>query len=308
MKSRILLAIAALAFAASTSAFTPRTGHWYSAAENGTGYNIDIQDGQMVVTVYSYKTNGETEWYIATGSMTSGQSSFVGTIGKFRNGPCISCAYVTPITAGNDGTITITFQSETSATVSKPGGRVSNIRPLNFGFGELPSGLLGEWVFVEAIGSSYFADHYTFTRTIAGTADGTGIAGDFTRYASCEYQVTGYFAGYVICFHWSSSSYTTVLDQYRFKPGLDQTFSGTWISPATYNSYPMKGNIWVSRSGFSKSLAAGIDEQSESDRKRQAEFSAALQTPKAVAADLDLEAAALHQLKEQTSNALAGMR
>jgi hypothetical protein len=306
MMSRIVCATATLLFSISVLAFTPRTGHWYNPAENGTGYNIDIQDGQMVVTVYSYKTNGDSEWYIATGPMTGGQSSFVGTLGKIRNGPCISCAYVPANAAGNDGTITITFQSETSATVFKPGGRVSNIQPLNFGFGDPPTALLGEWVFVEVIGGAYFADHYKYTQVIAGTSTGNGIAADFANYASCEYQTSGSFIGYVLCFHWSSSSYTTVVDQYQFKLGLDQTFSGTWVSPTTLNSFPMKGNIWVSRSGYPKALGAGIDDQAESDRKHQAELSAARQMPKAMAVDID--PTALERIKEEMRNALVGAR
>jgi len=200
MTSRTILAVAALLFAISASAFTPRTGHWYNPAEDGTGYNIDIQDGAIVVTVYSYKANGDAQWYIATGAMTGGQKSFTGTLSKIKNGACISCPYVKPITDGNDGTITINFLTEVSATVTKPGGFVSNIKPLNFGFGDPPTGLLGQWVFVYDIIST-FADRYTFTTIAAGTANGNGLAVDLTKAAGCELQTIGTLAGKVVCAH-----------------------------------------------------------------------------------------------------------
>ena len=306
MKLRILLAAAALLFAAGAAAFTPRTGHWYDPAEDGTGYNIDIQDGKIVVTVYSYKTDGDSEWYIATGDMTNGQQSFTGTLTKLRNGACISCAYVKPILAGSDGTISISFTSETTATVTKPGGRVAEIKPLNFGFGDPPTGLLGEWVFVEDINGSFFVDHYNFTVVGGATATGSGIVMDTARNAVCEYKVSGQFVGSVVCFRWSDSSLTTIVDQYLYKPGLDQTFEGEWISPTTFNSYPMKGNIWVSRSGHSKSLGAAPDPRIESERKRQAELSAAGQRTKARSKAIDVTA--VEQLKAEMRGALLGAR
>src|SRR4029453_3737477 len=79
--------------------------------------------GVLVVTVFSYKTNGDSEWYLAGGPMSADQRHFSGTLDKFRNGQCISCAHRgSPNNIGNDGVISITFLSETTATVSLPGG------------------------------------------------------------------------------------------------------------------------------------------------------------------------------------------
>jgi hypothetical protein len=78
---------------------------------------------------------------------------------------------------------------------------------------------------------------------------------DLINYAACELQVSGALAGQTFCAHWSSAALTIVADQYLYVWGLDQTFSGSWISPTSYNRYVMKGNIWVSRSGFTKTSA-----------------------------------------------------
>jgi hypothetical protein len=48
---------------------------------------------------------------------------FTATLDKYTGGQCISCGYMAPALSGNDGTITITFTSPTTATADLPGGR-----------------------------------------------------------------------------------------------------------------------------------------------------------------------------------------
>ncbi len=273
MVSRILAVLTLLAFSASASAFTARTGHWNNPAESGTGYNIDIQDGVLVVTIFSYKPNGDSEWYISSGPMSASQSTYTGSLLAVRGGQCISCAYTAPSSTINSGSIVITFTSETSATVLLPGGRMTTIRPFNFGFGTPPQGLLGQWIYVKTVGDVDFADRYYFTNIIGATAEGNGIVIDFDKFASCELQVIGDIAGLVVCGHWTDSTYTVALDIYAYEFGLDQTYSGLWISPTTENTYPMKGYMSISRSGFSNAAMAAATPADPSQRalKRQAE-------------------------------------
>ena len=125
MKARALLfAVFTLLIAAtSASASTPVTGTWWNPNEPGSGYNIEIHQGVLVIIVYSYKSNGDSEWYLASGPMSSDQRQFTGTLDKYRNGQCISCTYAAAALVGNDGTISINFSSETAATLTLPGGR-----------------------------------------------------------------------------------------------------------------------------------------------------------------------------------------
>jgi hypothetical protein len=60
-------------------------------------------------------------WYLAAGALTN--NVFTATLDRYVNGQCVSCAYKAPTLAGNDGTITITFTSPTTATADLPGGR-----------------------------------------------------------------------------------------------------------------------------------------------------------------------------------------
>jgi hypothetical protein len=118
-------------YGAWSSGLTPVVGLWWNPAESGSGYNIDVKHGVLVMTVYSYKATGEQEWYITSGPITNG--SFTGTLNRYVGGQCISCAYAgLPTDAGNAGTVTINFTSPVAATMLLPGGRVTTIQPQPF--------------------------------------------------------------------------------------------------------------------------------------------------------------------------------
>jgi hypothetical protein len=110
---------------------TPQTGLWWNPAESGSGYALDYKHGVLVVTTYSYKVTGESEWYISSGPVVS--NIFTGRLDKFHHGQCISCPYPgNPISGGSDGTMTISFTSPTSATLYLPGRSPVNIVPEAF--------------------------------------------------------------------------------------------------------------------------------------------------------------------------------
>ena len=112
-------------------AIVPRAGVWWNPNESGSGYIFDVKNGVLVITIFSYEAGtGHSEWYLSSGPLTDNGTRYVGTLDKYRNGQCISCAYVAPTPTGNDGTISVTFTSATSATLSLPGNRTTNIVPL----------------------------------------------------------------------------------------------------------------------------------------------------------------------------------
>lgn len=252
---RLLALILALFVSTAATAFQPRIGLWGNASESGSGYMMDIQNGIVALTAYSYQASGPSQWYLASGPLTNNGHTFVATLDKYVGGQCISCAYRAASTAGNDGTIAISFQSETLATLSLPGGRTTVIQPFDFGYGALPAGFLGEWIFVYDIiqGGNTYAERFDFTFTAAGTSSGTGLAVDGTRRAGCELQVSGAFAGMVYCLDIDSNNVTQ--NQYLFRYGLDETFGGSWVAPTTFNQYPMKGFRIVSKDGLTRASA-----------------------------------------------------
>ena len=99
----------------------PVAGAYYDPNESGSGFGVDYQNGTLIVEVYSYLQTGASQWYLASGPLVN--NVFTGTLDKYTGGQCISCAYAAPTRVGDDGTITITFTSPTTATVDLPGGR-----------------------------------------------------------------------------------------------------------------------------------------------------------------------------------------
>ena len=112
--------------AAPAAPIVPVGGVWWNPQEGGSGFGFDYQNGTLIVEVYAYLGNGPAQWYLASGAVVN--NVFTATLDKYTGGQCISCAYVAPTLVGNDGTITITFTSPTTATADLPGGRHINIQ------------------------------------------------------------------------------------------------------------------------------------------------------------------------------------
>ena len=250
-KAMSLAGVALLTVTTVSGAFQPRTGHWNNVvSESGRGFNIDIQDGVIVLTMYAYDQAGNAQWYISSGSMTNGQRNFTGTLDKFVNGQCVTCSYRAPSPNGNDETVSVAFTSETNAVVTLPDGHVTQITPFNFKYGNPPNCMLGEWVFVYDIITT-FADRYDFS--VVAPSGGYTFALDNSRHAGCELETTGAVAGYVLCVQTPSSVARDWDNAYSFKYEVDETFSGNWIAPNIHTLFSMKGFRIPGASGYPKS-------------------------------------------------------
>jgi len=112
---------ASVAAAVPAAAIVPVGGVYYDPNQSGSGFGFDYQNGTLIVEVYSYLQGGAAQWYLSAGPVVN--NVYTGTLDKYTGGQCISCAFVAPTLVGNDGTITVTFTSPTTATVDLPGGR-----------------------------------------------------------------------------------------------------------------------------------------------------------------------------------------
>lgn len=267
-----LALLALLTVTTSVCAFEARTGHWWNAAESGRGFNIDIQNGVLVVTIFNYEADGDSEWYISSGSLTNGGRNFSGTLDKYRNGQCISCAYKAPTGLGNDGAISISFTSETTAVLTLPGGRTTQIVPYDFGFGGPPNGLLGEWVYFYDIIST-FAERFNFNVLGGATSTGTGTASDLAHSAICEYKSSGSLVGYVFCVDFNSDL-TVVENQYHYRWSINEGYGGVYTFPPSGNQYSMK----AVRTKDIKGNARALPDDPSTSAKRQQDASQAQAT------------------------------
>ena len=114
--------VALPAFNVGNNSVTPAVGLWFNPAESGSGYALDVKHGVLVMTGYSYTSSGTPIWYLAAGPIVN--SVFTATLDKYAGGQCISCSYRPTAGNGNDGVVSITFSSPTTATMTLPGGRV----------------------------------------------------------------------------------------------------------------------------------------------------------------------------------------
>ena len=90
-------------------AFTPMTGLWWNPNESGTGYNIQVQRGVLVATLYSYAPTGDPVWYLAVGPLANagGSVAAVGTLDKYRGGQCASSTIPATLVDRQRGQITL---------------------------------------------------------------------------------------------------------------------------------------------------------------------------------------------------------
>jgi hypothetical protein len=112
---------ASASVSAAPAAITPVGGVWWNPNESGSGYGLDFQNGVLIVQIYSYRADSAAQWYLAAGSVT--HNVVHATLDRYTGGQCISCTYKGPTLVGNDGDVTFTFTSPTTATVDLPGGR-----------------------------------------------------------------------------------------------------------------------------------------------------------------------------------------
>jgi len=145
--------------AGAVSSFAPIAGVWWDPNESGSGYALDYQNGVLIVQVYSYLAGGAPQWYLATGALMN--KVFTATLDKYSGGQCVSCTYKAPTLVGNDGNITLTFTSPTTADIALPGGRKGHIQPYLPLGGVQPASapIAGVWWDPNESGSGYALDY-----------------------------------------------------------------------------------------------------------------------------------------------------
>ncbi|HVN69393.1 MAG TPA: hypothetical protein VMU38_07090, partial [Candidatus Binatia bacterium] len=205
-------------------------------SESGSGFELDYHDGTLVVAAYSYLPNGSAQWYLASGAVAN--NVFTATLDKYTGGQCISCTYKAPAPNGNDGTITITFTSATTATVDLPGGRHI---PIERYFGSpAPAGQAGSFAPVAGVwwnsnesGSGFEFDYQNGTLIVA----------------VYSYLANGASQWYLAAGPITNNVFTATLDKYTG----GQCISCAYVSPSPAGS---DGSITIT---FTSATTATVD-------------------------------------------------
>jgi len=114
--------------------FTPVTGMWWNASESGTGYNLQVQRGTLVMTMYAYDAAGAPLWYMGVATLANAGGAIVasGTLDRYAGGQCMSCGYRKPVVSGSDGSFTLTFTAPDTCQLQLPGGRTVTLHPMGW--------------------------------------------------------------------------------------------------------------------------------------------------------------------------------
>lgn len=153
--------------ASTGSTITPQSGWWWSAAESGRGYAIEVANGRLMLAAYMYRADGTSAWYVANGPLSG--SVFTGTLIEYGGGETISGSWQPATAIGSVATVTISFASPTSATLHWSGSA----------FG--------------SSGATTAISRYSFTGSAAVTAPATSSAPETGWYWNAEEAGTGWF-------------------------------------------------------------------------------------------------------------------
>lgn len=164
-----------LVVAMPAGAFTPESGWWWNPAESGRGFNLEIQDDVVFMSVYAYEEDGRPVWYLAIGTLQNDR--FSATLDRFQNGQCIGCDYEgePDSEVGFAGPVEIRFDTSTQGELTWNGGETVPIQRHNFFLGDEIDLMLGRWQMVTDVSGisddvdPFFGDVLVFDRD---TTDG----------------------------------------------------------------------------------------------------------------------------------------
>jgi hypothetical protein len=221
------------AFIGRVEAITPENGWWWNPAASGTGYNIEIQDNVMALSVYTFDPSGAPLYYISAGVM-SGDRNYNGVLTLVSGGQCIGCPYKPPSQV-SVGTVSVQFSNTSTGSISINGGAAVPMQRLAYRFDmSSHTSLFGEWALVEGTKDFpvYFGERVTLslTYTSGGVLYAAGNrSGSESRVALATSMADG---SWIILLDSSTNYYTA----YNFKySGLNTIEGRSWTYLKTSN-------------------------------------------------------------------------
>lgn len=175
----ILLGSVFLFFSMANSAMaqdlTPQSGLWIIVSENngqpGRGFQLDAQNGTLVLTFYGYEGSGDARWWLASGSFARGSNQITMDLGAYEGGMAFGDPLKNATYLGPEGQVTIRFDSVTSGEICLPNEPCKAIIPFIFGWPPTAAEALGTWVLSGTIlvGGVPFGGELLFNELLAST-------------------------------------------------------------------------------------------------------------------------------------------
>jgi hypothetical protein len=117
---------------APAATFLPETGWWWSPAESGRGFAIEIQNGVLFMGGYMYDAQGNPVWYASSGQMAT-TSTYQGKLAQWGGGQTLGGHYQPPMVINaNVGDVVLNFSSPTDGSLTLPDGRAITLTRFRF--------------------------------------------------------------------------------------------------------------------------------------------------------------------------------
>jgi hypothetical protein len=117
----------------------PRAGMWYDPARDGTGMNLEVQNGVAVGTWHGFDQDGLPMWYQFAGDlapMPEGEDGYwqlEAPLAQFVGGNCIDCPYRPSEVAGVRGMLRLKVIQRNLISYQIDGGEEYRMLPLVWG-------------------------------------------------------------------------------------------------------------------------------------------------------------------------------
>lgn len=115
----------------------PESGWWWSAAEPGRGYSLELKNGRLFIASYAYRADGSASWYLSQGSWDG--YGLTTTLVEYEGGQAIGGTWKKAIERGSVGTVTLSFSTATRGSITWGNGTVTAIE--RFAFAGDPAGI-----------------------------------------------------------------------------------------------------------------------------------------------------------------------
>jgi hypothetical protein len=196
------------------------TGVWWSSAEPGRGYVVEVSGSRAMWAVLGYRDGGTAAWYTTSGSLFT-SSIFFGDLAELGGGQTLSSPAKAPTTSTSVGNLSFTATSSSQGALILPGGRQVTLQRYEFVGGGISLGRssaapeTGWWWNASEAGRGYFIDVQgtrLFVVLMMYEADGT------SRWYSATGELTiGPFG--------LSPTTTATLEEYAGGPTLTGAFT-----------------------------------------------------------------------------------
>ena len=151
----------------------PQTGWWWNPQEDGRGFSLEVRGNNMFFASFLYDISGRSNWYVSSGPVSLEGSLYNGELLSASGGQTLGGAYSRFPTLAPAGTMTMTFNNESTGTIVWPGGTVpiQRFNIIQNGLTALPVAGVPEsgwWWNEQEAGRGFFMEWQGNTLDIAG--------------------------------------------------------------------------------------------------------------------------------------------